>query len=411
MGFKKDKRSETLIYLALWGMLFIAPVMSLYIRTATDTEMEFNWSEVLMVWRQYALFLVIFLIHNHLLAPLLVYRQKKMLYCSIICILVSGFVVYQCSSKPDLPEDRGPRGPHKEMADRQGPPPRPKQLDGKAPAEGDFIPPEFENAPDGNKHRPDDRHKPDERFKPDNRHRPDGFKPMMSFYGQREIVALIILLLMLGANLGIKLFFKQRSDQKRLAELEKQNLEQQLEYLKYQINPHFLMNTLNNIHALVDIDPEQSKESIVELSKMLRFVLYEGNKPTVPLYRELDFLDHYITLMRLRYTDKVIITVKKPDELPNCEIPPLIFITFVENAFKHGVSYQKDSFIDINVKTTDDKLLFSCRNSKIPDEEDKHGGVGLQNVKQRLELIYGKNYTLNIDDEPEEYNIQLTLPL
>ena len=171
------------------------------------------------------------------------------------------------------------------------------------------------------------------------------------------------------------------------------------------------MNTLNNIHALVDIDPEQSKESIVELSKMLRFVLYEGNKPTVPLYRELDFLDHYITLMRLRYTDKVIITVKKPDELPNCEIPPLIFITFVENAFKHGVSYQKDSFIDINVKTTDDKLLFSCRNSKIPDEEDKHGGVGLQNVKQRLELIYGKNYTLNIDDEPEEYNIQLTLPL
>jgi LytS/YehU family sensor histidine kinase len=184
-----------------------------------------------------------------------------------------------------------------------------------------------------------------------------------------------------------------------------------LEYLKYQLNPHFLMNTLNNIHALVDIDPELSKESIVELSKMLRFVLYEGNKPTVPLYHELDFLDHYITLMRLRYTDKVSITVNKPDELPNCEIPPLLFITVVENAFKHGVSYQQPSFIDISIQISDSQLKFSCRNSKIPNEEEHHGGIGLQNVKQRLDLIYGKNFTLDINNEPQEYNIQLTIPL
>jgi LytS/YehU family sensor histidine kinase len=229
--------------------------------------------------------------------------------------------------------------------------------------------------------------------------------------GQRDIVSVMMLVLMLFANLGIKLYFKQRNDQLQLAKLEKQNLEQQLEYLKYQLNPHFLMNTLNNIHALVDIDPELSKASIVELSKMLRFVLYEGNKPTVPLCRELDFLDHYITLMRLRYTDKVSITVSKPDELPNCEIPPLIFITFVENAFKHGVSYQQLSFIDISIEIAEGRLKFYCRNSKIPDEEDKHGGVGLQNVKQRLELIYGKNFTLDINDEPQEYNIQLTIPL
>ena len=410
MNYKKDKRSETLIYLALWAMLFITPVMSLYIRTANNSNLTFDWSEVMMVWRQYGLFFIIFLIHNHLLAPLLVYRQKRLLYCSVIGVLITGFVIYQCSSKPDMPKDKGPFGPRQEMAGHHGPPPPPKGFDGKEPTDDDFMPPQFQKGLDGEKREPKG-FKPDEEFKPGNRFKPDGARPLMSFYGQREIVALVILLLMLGANLGIKLFFKQRGDQKRLADLEKQNLEQQLEYLKYQINPHFLMNTLNNIHALVDIDPELAKNTILELSKMMRFMLYEGNKPTVPLSRELDFLDHYITLMRLRYTDRVSITVHKPDELPNCEIPPLIFITFVENAFKHGVSYQQDSFIEISIEICHSTLRFSCRNSRIPAEEDKHDGLGLSNVKQRLELIYGKNYTLDIKDKPEEYNIQLELPL
>ena len=422
MSFKKEKRLETIIYLVLWGMLFIAPVMSLYIRTTNDSDIEFNWSEVLMVWRQYAVFFVIFLLHNHLLAPLLVYRQKKVLYFSIVGTLVAGFVVYQCTSRPDDLMRRPDRGPRHEMAEKwRGD--REKFEDHRPPG-GEK--PDWEHRPDG-EHKPHGkqgfegdvpppfREGPGEGFE---KHGPRGFKPDMAFMGQREIVALVILILMLGANLGIKLYFRQRRDQKKLADLQQKNLEQQLEYLKYQINPHFLMNTLNNIHALVDIDPELAKSTIVELSKMLRFMLYEGNKPTVPLSRELDFLDHYITLMRLRYTDRVTITVKKPDEVPNCKIPPLIFITFVENAFKHGVSYQQDSFIDIaltthhsSLTTHHPALIFTCRNSKIPDEDDKHGGVGLANVKQRLELIYGKNFTLDINDGAQEYNIRLEIPL
>jgi len=416
MNFKKEKRSETLIYLALWAMLFMAPVMSLYIRTANDSHLSFDWNEVLMVWRQYAIFFVIFLIHNHLLAPLLVYRQKKLLYCSIVGVLVAGFVVYQCTSRPDDFMNRHRMGERHKMEKRWrdgnkgfDDHPRPDFEDRDMKREDGPMEPEGFR-PDGERGHRD--------FKHNGGHGPREHKPHMPFIGQREIIDLVILLLMLGANLGIKLYFKQRGDQKRLVDLEKQNLEQQLEYLKYQINPHFLMNTLNNIHALVDIDPELAKSTIVELSKMMRFMLYEGNKPTVPLSRELDFLDHYITLMRLRYTDRVTITVNKPDELPNCEIPPLIFITFVENAFKHGVSYQQNSFIDVSIEIVSSspliphsKLKFTCRNSRIPAEEDKHGGVGLANVKQRLELIYGKNYTLDIKDEPQEYNIQLILPL
>jgi len=231
-------------------------------------------------------------------------------------------------------------------------------------------------------------------------------------FGQHDLIAMIVLLLMLGMNIALKLYFRQRGDHKRMEELEKQNLEQQLEYLKYQINPHFFMNTLNNIHALVDIDPEKAKATILELSKMMRFVLYEGNKKGVPLDREIAFLQNYITLMKLRYTDKVKINVNTPSALPNKEVPPLMFITFVENAFKHGVSYRQESFIDIEIIITNDSTLkFTCKNSKIPKEEDKHGGVGLTNVRQRLELIYGNNYTLNIQDESNSYTVNLTISL
>jgi LytS/YehU family sensor histidine kinase len=223
-------------------------------------------------------------------------------------------------------------------------------------------------------------------------------------------VAIVIVILMCGMNLGIKLYFKTRNDQKKLQALEKENLEQQLEYLRYQINPHFFMNTLNNIHALVDIDPEKAKDTILELSKMMRFVLYEGDKKGVPLSREFDFIRHYVTLMQLRYTDKVRISVDLPQEAPDKQIPPLMLITFIENAFKHGISYQHESFIDVKV-AVNDKLHFTCRNSKADKPNEEKGGVGLKNVKQRLNLLYDNNYTLNIQDEPDVYHVELTIPL
>ena len=226
-----------------------------------------------------------------------------------------------------------------------------------------------------------------------------------------DVLATIILILLLGMNLGVKLYFRQRSDRQRLVALEKQQLEQQLEYLRYQVNPHFLMNTLNNIHALVDIDAERAKDSIVVLSKMLRFVLYEGAKPTVPLGRELAFTQDYIQLMRMRLTDHVKVSVSMPERVPDSQIPPLVLITFVENAFKHGVSYRQESFINIELRIQDGQLFFTCSNSKIPQSEDQHGGMGLQNVQQRLSLIYGSSYTLRIDDQPAAYNIQLVIPL
>ena len=235
--------------------------------------------------------------------------------------------------------------------------------------------------------------------------------PPFIFIGEHEIMAIVVLILMFAANLGIKNYIRSRDDRKRLVELEKQNLEQQLEYLRYQINPHFFMNTLNNIHALVDFDPAKAQETIVELSKMMRFVLYEGNKQSVPLSRELDFIRHYVTLMQLRYTDKVKITLDLPQETPDRQIPPLILVTFIENAFKHGVSYQHESFIEVRVAVENETMHFTCRNSKADHPNEEKGGVGLANVRKRLDLLYAENYRLSIKDRPDAYHVELSIPL
>ena len=231
------------------------------------------------------------------------------------------------------------------------------------------------------------------------------------FIGEHDILSIVVLILMFGANLGTKYYYRSRSDQRKLEELEKQNLEQQLEYLRYQINPHFFMNTLNNIHALVDIDPSKAQETILELSKMMRFVLYEGDKSGVPLTKEFSFIRTYAKLMELRYTDKVKITVDVPNEAPDKTIPPLMLISFIENAFKHGISYQHDSFVDMKASIDGDYLLFTCINSKAEKPNQEKGGVGLTNVRKRLDLLYDKRYKLDIKDEPDIYTVVLKLPL
>ena len=380
-------RRENQIYLAVWGLLFAAPLLSMYIRTVYDANIGFDWREVLIVWRHFAVYLLLFLIHNFLLAPLLVYGHKRMAYFAALTVMLALFTVYECSR----PEDRGQRPPMERAGHRQPPsdePPLP--FDDERPPLPDDAPPLPERRP------------PHEIGKADH---------PSPFVGERDILAAVLLILMFGANLGVKDYFRSRDDRRRLAELERKTLEQQLEYLRYQINPHFFMNTLNNIHALVDIDPEKAKDTILELSKMMRYVLYEGNKQHVPLSREFDFIRHYVTLMQLRYTDKVKITLDLPQLVPEGQIPPLILITFIENAFKHGVSYQRESFISVRAAVDKGRLLFACRNSKAEKPNPEKGGVGLQNVRQRLNLLYDTGYTLKIQDDADVYSVELTLPL
>ena len=388
-----------MIYLVVWGLLFAAPLLSLYIRTANSEDATFNWTEVLIVWRPFAIFLILFLLHNCFLAPLIVHQQRRVLYFSIMSALLVSFVAWQCTRQPQRRMGERMRQ-RMEMRDKQ----RPPHMD----EEGEMPEPPFGNPPSEEfSEKPSEKPHERPRFRP--RMKPDHQPPV--FIGEHDILAFVVLILMFSANLGTKYYFRSRNDQKRLAELERQNLEQQLEYLRYQINPHFFMNTLNNIHALVDIDPAKAQETIVELSKMMRFVLYEGDKRGVSLVRELEFIRTYLKLMQLRYTDQVKITQELPAEVPDKSIPPLLLVTFVENAFKHGVSYQQESFIELKAAVEDDRLIFSCRNSKAAKPNEEKGGVGLTNVRKRLDLLFTDDYSLDIHDEADTYTVKLNIPL
>jgi putative two-component system sensor protein len=172
------------------------------------------------------------------------------------------------------------------------------------------------------------------------------------------------------------------------------------------------MNTLNNIHALVDIDTGKAKSTIVELSKLMRYVLYEASNKTILLSREIQFLENYVTLMSLRYPDRVSIEKNFPLEVPEVQIPPLLFVSFVENAFKHGISYRKESFVHVVMQLEDgNRLSFRCTNSTGGSSDEQHHGIGLENVRKRLRLLFGNDYTLSITEEDNKFDVLLIVPL
>ncbi len=389
MTLRLRKSKDNMIYLGLWTILFLAPVLSLYIRVPSESLSEFNWLEIFGVWQVYAIYLIIFILHNFLLAPLLIDKKKKWPYIISTLVLLSTFFAYQYYARPGRAEMR------RKVKERRMEEKRREHQD--MPFPGDF---KDEKRPLPPMHGP-------EPF----RHRHEGLPPFV-MVGGREIVDTVIALLMLGMNLGVKLFFRQEEREQELQKLEQENMHSQLEYLKYQINPHFFMNTLNNIHALVDIDPELAKGTIVQLSKMMRYVLYEGNKPLVLLSQEDQFIRNYIELMKLRYDEKkVSVTLESPEQLPDMQIPPLLLINFIENAFKHGISYQEQSYIHINISFADNRMNFECCNSKHKESTEEHGGVGMVNTRKRLDLIYKDDYTLDIKDEEKTYEAILNIPL
>lgn len=362
---KMNYRKEHFIYTLMWILIYISPFMGTYMRMSSNPHIEFSWYEVLNAWKFDTVWLVLFAVHNFMLAPLLILKRRTILYVTLSFALVGVAMGILWFLRPAYHHHRLPRySRHERVLYRDN--------------IADF--------------------RPDEPF---------------PFFGPGELVAAFGGLLLMGMNLGVKLYFKSQEDTKLLTQIDKHNLERQLEYLKYQVNPHFFMNTLNNIHALVDIDPERAKTTIVELSKMMRYILYEGNNRLIPLPREVQFLSNYVQLMRLRYTDKVSIRMSAPSNLPDVMIPPLLLIMFVENAFKHGISYRTESFVYITVDVKDDRLKFVCRNSKqhLTVKEKSGGGMGLVNVRRRLDLLFQDTYTLKIEDRENEYDVSLDLPL
>ena len=387
---KTTTRKELITYLAIWTVLFLAPLLSTLVHSIVEEDYTFKWMPVLHMWDGLVVMLIAFIVHNFFLAPRLLFQHKWKGYAIAIIVIAAIFTTYKYyCSPPQFLKDKMPPPIERHMAN-----------DNKADKEQLK---EF-NPDDMSPRRPE----ADIPSGPPRHH--DGRPPLSPM----DLMSTMLLLALLAANLGLKTLFRNIDEGERQRKLEQQNLKQELSYLKYQVNPHFLMNTLNNIHALVDIDPERSKTAIVKLSQLLRYMLYEGSKSCIPLDRGITFLSNYIDLMRLRYNGNVDISFNYPKPIPNVEVLPLLVITFVENAFKHGVSYAEPSFVHISIDVDNNNLVFKCRNSKhskSPRPKDEHGGFGLANVAKRLELIFGNKHTFDIIDEKNTFTVLLIFPL
>lgn len=356
MNPSKSKRIETLIYAGLW---FIAIVLFLLdiMRGRSYTNMPLlDWGALGRLTIFLLPFLTLFALNNYLLIPKLLKKGKYTKYFFFTLCVIGLIWLWQTIEFYNFLAFKGEQG---------------------------YVKPRMHPGP----------------------------HPLMPL---PLFLDVIYDLLIVGVNLAISLLFQQFADKLTHESLMKENAENQLAYLKAQINPHFYMNMLNNIHGMIEIDALKAQNMVIEMSRLMRYMLYDSSRAEIALSAEIGFIKDYLALMRVRFPeDSVNISVKLPDnnDIRGIYMPPLLFLVFLENAFKHGVSYSYDSFILVNLYREDNKIIFQCMNSfhKGKDSE-KHVGIGLKNVKRRLDIIYGNRYNLNIDKTDSAYTVTLTLP-
>jgi len=353
-----------LVNIIVWMVAFLMPVL-------LDRNDTVNWERIVLEWVRLTPFLFIFLAHNYILFPLFFRRKKKWLY--LLLTVSTIFIVSFIQSKYG-------HIVHDFVGNRQ--------LSG------------FQQFPENN---------------------PELLPPMTGLNIRKirppkDLIILdnlIICTLVVGFNLAIKLAVTRQYDDQQLQNLKKEKLETELAFLKNQLSPHFFMNTLNNIHALIDINSDDAKVAVIKLSRLMRYLLYESDGDRIQLSKEIEFINSYIDLMKLRFTEQVKVDLSFPANIPKVQIPPMLFTSLLENAFKHGVSYQTDSFVKLQINADNEYLNFTISNSKHPvDSKLKTtGGIGLENLKKRLDLIYQNRYSLQKTENENLFEISIKLPL
>lgn len=383
MKNKKIQYFEIALYCFVALIAFSVPF---FIRFEDGRE----WSFIFKNWERLLPFVFIFLVNNFLLLPKLLLKSKFPAYIvSCLLLLLTVTFLNNYMDPPKLIEMKPEPG--NKMKFERRPPLHFEDSD------------ELEKREDF--HHPRHEQKGDKHF---GKH-PSPSKAYFNF------PIFIIGLLIIGFNSGIRIFVFWMNEREERSEKERQYLSTELAFLRQQISPHFFMNTLNNIHSLVDINSEEAKNSIIKLSKLMRYLLYETDADKVPLNKEIEFIESYVELMRLRYDETMLsIELVYPDEIHEISVPSLLFLPLIENAFKHGVKNNKKSFIDIEFKLSEISLMLNIKNSnfkKTKKELDEASGIGLENIRKRLELIYKTNYVLIIDSKVDTYEISLAIPI
>lgn len=384
-----------LIYVILWGIVWGYPLLSTLVISIRGGKV-FSWDGVLHDWVNIFPFFLLFLLHRLPVHFLFMHHRARVYIISVIGVLcLFGICHYysdiEASDRYTNQQERR-TAPHEQPA-------------GKKPVSGNNDAERKWDVTGKGQNHPGPKPPHSVRYGPSPERRPP--KPL--------ILDIVIATLMLGFDLSIAILSRYQKEQEKARRLETEHLRYELEHLKAQVNPHFFMNMLNNIHGMVELHPAKAQVMIMELSQLMRYILYEGAKNYTSLYRETEFITNYVELMRKRYSSrKVRISLELPEGyLENIYLPPLLFINIIENAFKHGISYQSPSFVDIRIFMDEEKLHFDCTNSiHCHSSKDAHtGGIGLANLRQRLQLLYGDNFTLSITEKDgKSYQVKLIIP-
>ena len=236
-------------------------------------------------------------------------------------------------------------------------------------------------------------------------------RDILAFRIPTIISAAFFQLVIIFLAIGVRSIIRSNDIQFQLQEEKRKTAEAELTWLKHQLNPHFLFNTLNNISSLTQIDPDKAQESIGQLSDTLRYALYDTDVEKVPLSGEVSFMDNYVRLMQLRCNEMTDVSTSWEVPVGDVKIAPLLFISPIENAFKHGVNARMKSFVHIGLRPEGKDLVFTCENSLFEKTGEDHigSGIGVENLKRRLELIYPEAYSYEHDEKDGAYSVRIVL--
>jgi hypothetical protein len=390
MKINSRKIPEYVIYLFLWLIFLIIPLIT------NNYNIKGGFVKICYDWLRLLPFIIVFVINDFWLLKKLLFKGKTIVYAAsllVVAVIVSLSFIYinpiLHKNDPRLIEERILQDP------QWG---REEMNPGKTSSYRDNSPasPELFNA------NPEDL---------------PGKKRKLPLTDQSFYVflnTLLISLLIAGFNTAIAVTNRWFTEEQARKEIEKEHIESKLAFLQNQVNPHFLMNTLNNIHSLIEGDQEMAQNAVLKLSEMMRYLLYESGRGTTTLKKEIEFLQSYLELMQLRVDKSIVVNLDLPETYNNVDLPPLLFIPFIENAFKHGVSYREPSALSFKLIQKEGFLEFTSVNT-ISSFRDNyttslHGGFGLENIQKRLEIIYGNRFNLDIDKSDREFKIKLVIP-
>ncbi len=351
----KSRKYEIIVYATIWLLVIVLPLFNEVMREASGGD--FSWPSIIRWWQGLIPFMVVFCVNTFILFPKLLLKNKVKGYFVLLALMVAVFVAFQLTTF-DWRIDSALKAMQKTTS--------------------------------------------------------SVVRPYYRFMGIPMPILndVAFLFFLIAVNAVVVVIFRYMREKATRESLEKLRLMDELKFLKAQINPHFLMNSLNNIHSMIEIDSSKAQDMTLELSRLMRYVLYEGANATASFADEVAFILNYVSLMRCRYPDsKVQISVDVPQNPSrSVVVPSMLLVTFVENAFKHGISYRTKSSIDISIHEKDRNVIFSCTNSK-PKFSDSPaaGGVGLDNVRRRLELMCAGGYKLDIDDSETYFSVKLKM--